>query len=101
MRTLALKPTHKRIAAYHASLADFAKLGVKHETAVRAAFQALLEESPCERSRGDGVEGGAIHGCSKSGANGAAADHGLEKAAAVNSGNHRLLDTAELARRQE
>lgn len=44
MRTLALKPSHKRIAAYHASLADFAKLGVKHETAVRAAFQALLED---------------------------------------------------------
>lgn len=44
MRTLALKPTHKRIAAYHTSLADFAKLGVKHETAVRAAFQALLED---------------------------------------------------------
>jgi len=44
MRTLDLKPSHKRIAAYHASLADFAKLGVKHETAVRAAFQALLED---------------------------------------------------------
>jgi hypothetical protein len=44
MRTLTLKPNHKRIAAYHASLADFAKLGVKHETAVRAAFQALLED---------------------------------------------------------
>jgi len=44
MRTLPLKANHKRIAAYHASLADFAKLGVKHETAVRAAFQALLED---------------------------------------------------------
>jgi hypothetical protein len=44
MRTLALKVTHKRIAAYHASLAEFAKLGVKHETAVRSAFQALLED---------------------------------------------------------
>ena len=44
MRTLPLKPSHKKIAAYHASLADFAKLGVKHETAVRAAFQALLED---------------------------------------------------------
>lgn len=41
---LTLKPSHKRIAAYHQSLADFAKLGVKHESAVRAAFQALLED---------------------------------------------------------
>lgn len=32
------------MAAYHSSLEDFAKLGVKHETAVRAAFQALLED---------------------------------------------------------
>jgi hypothetical protein len=44
MRTLPLKANHKRIAAYHQSLADFEKLGVKHETAVRAAFQALLED---------------------------------------------------------
>ena len=44
MRTLTLKPNHKRIPAYHTSLADFAKLGIKHETAVRAAFQALLED---------------------------------------------------------
>jgi len=28
MRTLPLKANHKRIAAYYASLADFAKLGV-------------------------------------------------------------------------
>ena len=44
MRSLALQPSHQRIAAYHASLADFAKLGVKHETALRAALQALLED---------------------------------------------------------
>ena len=44
MRALTLKPNHKRIAAYHQSLADFEKLGVKHESAVRAAFQALLED---------------------------------------------------------
>jgi predicted helicase len=44
MRTLPLKANHKRVAAYHASLADFASLGVTHETAVRAAFQALLED---------------------------------------------------------
>jgi hypothetical protein len=43
MRTLGLTPNHKRIATYRASLADFEKLGVAHETAVRAAFQALLE----------------------------------------------------------
>jgi len=43
MPTLTLKPTHKAVAAYYASLAKFAKLGVKHETAVRSAFQELLE----------------------------------------------------------
>ena len=43
MRTLPLKANHSRVAAYHDSLAEFEKLGVKHETAVRAAFQALLE----------------------------------------------------------
>jgi hypothetical protein len=44
VRALTLKPNHKRIAACHQSLADFDKLGVKHESAVRAAFQALLED---------------------------------------------------------
>ena len=44
MRVLPLKPNHKRIAAYHESLAQFEKLGVKHESAVRAAFQVLLED---------------------------------------------------------
>jgi predicted helicase len=44
MRPLPLKPSHKRIAAYHASLAEFEKLGVAHETAVRSAFQSLLED---------------------------------------------------------
>jgi predicted helicase len=44
VRVLALKPNHKRIAAYHDSLVEFGKLAVKHESAVRAAFQALLEE---------------------------------------------------------
>ena len=38
MRTLALKPTHKRIAAYHTSLADFAKLGVRHDLTGWGAF---------------------------------------------------------------
>ena len=43
MPSLTLKPTHKAVTAYYASLAKFAKLGVKHETAVRSAFQELLE----------------------------------------------------------
>ena len=43
MPSLILKPTHKAVTAYYASLAKFAKLGVKHETAVRSAFQELLE----------------------------------------------------------
>ena len=43
MPTLNLKPTHKPVKAYYAALGQFAKLGVTHETAVRAAFQTLLE----------------------------------------------------------
>src|ERR1019366_2057172 len=43
MPSLSLKPTHKAVTAYSDSLAKFAKLGVKHETAVRSAFQSLLE----------------------------------------------------------
>lgn len=43
MPSLTLKPTHKAVAAYYDSLAKFAKLGIKHETAVRSAFQELLE----------------------------------------------------------
>jgi predicted helicase len=44
VRALPLKPNHRRLAAYHDSVAEFEKLGVKHESAVRAAFQALLED---------------------------------------------------------
>jgi predicted helicase len=44
MRALPLKANHKRVGAYHQSLAEFAELGVTHETSVRAAFQALLED---------------------------------------------------------
>ncbi|HSH38719.1 MAG TPA: type ISP restriction/modification enzyme [Chthoniobacterales bacterium] len=44
MRTLPLKANDKRVVAYQTSLAEFEKLGIKHETAVRAAFQALLED---------------------------------------------------------
>ena len=43
MPTLNLKPTHKSVKSYYAALDQFAKLDVTHETAVRAAFQTLLE----------------------------------------------------------
>ena len=43
MPSLTLKPTHKAVTAYYDSLAKFAELGIKHETAVRSAFQELLE----------------------------------------------------------
>lgn len=43
MATLTLKPTHKPVQAFYASLAKFEKLGVKHEGAVRSAFQELLD----------------------------------------------------------
>lgn len=43
MPTLNLKPTHKPVKAYYESLDKFDKLGVTHESAVRSAFQSLLE----------------------------------------------------------
>src|SRR5438552_13528482 len=43
MPQLQLKPTHKVVQDYYDSLAQFAKLGIKHEGAVRSAFQTLLE----------------------------------------------------------
>jgi predicted helicase len=43
MALLTLKPTHKSVKAYYEVLAQFDKLGVKHEGAVRSAFQNLLE----------------------------------------------------------
>ena len=43
MPTLNLKPTHKPVTAYYESLDAFERLGVEHETAVRSAFQSLLE----------------------------------------------------------
>ena len=43
MPSLTLKPTHKPIKAYHAALKQFDLLDVTHETAVRSAFQSLLE----------------------------------------------------------
>src|SRR6266567_3368264 len=39
MPVLSLKPTHKAIVAYYESLATFDRLGIKHEGAVRSAFQ--------------------------------------------------------------
>ena len=44
MPTLALKPTHKCVQEYYDSLRKFQRLGVKHEGAVRSAFQALLDD---------------------------------------------------------
>jgi predicted helicase len=38
-----LKPSHKAVTTYYEALAQFEKLGVKHESAVRSAFQELLE----------------------------------------------------------
>ena len=43
MKTLNLKPTHKPVKAYYESLQRFESIGVSHETAVRSAFQTLLE----------------------------------------------------------
>ena len=43
MPTLNLKPTHKPVKAYYESLDQFDRLGITHETAVRSAFQSLLE----------------------------------------------------------
>ena len=50
MPTLNLKPTHKPIKSYYTALDQFANLGVTHETAVRAAFQTLLQH--CGRQAG-------------------------------------------------
>jgi hypothetical protein len=41
---LQLKAANKKVAAYYASLEEFQKRGVEHETAVRSAFQALLDD---------------------------------------------------------
>ncbi len=43
MPTLNLKPTRKSVNAYYESLGQFDRIGVTRETAVRAAFQSLLE----------------------------------------------------------
>ena len=43
MPSFNLKPIHKPIKAYHAALKQFDRLGITRETAVRSAFQSLLE----------------------------------------------------------
>jgi hypothetical protein len=43
MEQLNLKPAHKPIAEYYKALQQFKALNVSHETAVRSAFQSLLE----------------------------------------------------------
>ena len=40
-----VKRTHKAVKQYYAALQTFAAQGVKHEMAVRSAFQHLLEET--------------------------------------------------------
>ena len=40
---LNLKPTHKPVEDYYAALAQFEQLEVRHEGAVRSAFQSLLQ----------------------------------------------------------
>jgi len=48
MSSLNLKATHKPIKQYYEELENFKKLGVVHETAVKVAFQKLLE-SCCQQ----------------------------------------------------
>ena len=43
MDNLNLKPTHKPVVEYYNTLCRYDKLDVTHETAVRSAFQSLLE----------------------------------------------------------
>jgi hypothetical protein len=40
-----LKPTHRSIKSYHATLAQFGDQNVHHELAVRSAFQTLLADT--------------------------------------------------------
>ena len=44
MPALNLKSIHKPVKSYYAALEQFARLGITHETAVRTAFQTLLEQ---------------------------------------------------------
>lgn len=45
MPSLTLRPSHKAVLAYYESLAAFASVGARHETAVRSAFATLLESA--------------------------------------------------------
>ena len=38
-----LKPTHRAVSGYYLALAQFANVGARHESAVRAAFDQLIE----------------------------------------------------------
>ena len=40
----AIKPAHKAIKSYYAALGAYARQDVEHESAVRSAFQNLLDE---------------------------------------------------------
>jgi len=51
MTPLNLKPSHKSVKVYYEALEEFEKLGVKHEGAVRAAFQGLLDHCARQASR--------------------------------------------------
>jgi hypothetical protein len=43
MQKLNLKSNHKPVLTYYDALGQFQRLGISHETAVRSAFQYLLE----------------------------------------------------------
>ncbi|MBD0373213.1 MAG: hypothetical protein ICV60_20405 [Pyrinomonadaceae bacterium] len=43
MDNLDLKPSHKPVAEYYRALEQFRSIGVSHESAVRSAFQNLLD----------------------------------------------------------
>lgn len=59
MYSLNLKPTHKPIKQYYEELENFKKLGVVHETAVKVAFQKLLE-SCCQQFKWNLIQEYAI-----------------------------------------
>ena len=48
MQWLELKATHKPVQNYYSALRQFDDLGVTHETAVRSAFQGLLDHCPLQ-----------------------------------------------------
>ena len=50
MYKLNLKPTHKPVVEYYSALEQFSSLGIKHEGAVRSAFQNLFDS--CGRQFG-------------------------------------------------